>query len=186
MALRSPHGNAATLSPAPRIEVPPADELGAGEVQRPLGEVAAAAGDGPATQFTPGSELARLAGAKGGRVTAQRARLAQSLGLRSITEADDWKGYLADALDFVRCQGARLADIFGELGPGAGSCLQSAGLQLAASRRAYDAGDVKLGSVLSNDSRQNLLAAHHLAELDWKARKDRPMSTHVTLSGKLR
>lgn len=54
----------------------------------------------------------------------------------------------------------------------------SAGLQLAASRWAFDRGAeqndaslIKLGSSLANDSRQNLLAAYELATREAAARQ---------------
>lgn len=48
--------------------------------------------------------------------------------------------------------------------------VQTAALQLAGSRAAFEKGDLKLGSQLGNDSRQNLLAAHEIAAREAEAR----------------
>ncbi len=68
----------------------------------------------------------------------------------------------------------------GVCGPAPASIIASAALQLAASRFAYEVlGDVALGSKLSNDSRQNLLAAHELCAREAQSRQaQKPNSAH--------
>ena len=79
--------------------------------------------------------------------------------------------YLADAEAFAAAEVTRLAQTVGggHCGAAPASMVQSAALQLAASRAAFASGDFDRGSKLANDSRQNLLAAHELCAKEAKA-----------------
>jgi hypothetical protein len=115
-------------------------------------------------------ELAR----KGGFAKAAKARqlrALEGLGIRGATP--DWLApYLTDALAFAANEVERLATHVGggTCGAAPSSMVQTAALQQAASRAAFARGELKLGSQLGNDSRQNLLAAHELCAKEATAR----------------
>lgn len=195
MSLGAGHG---TGRGAPRIEVSPADEL-----PQPVA-VAQPVTAGPVARrqdgTVDGSEAAKALGALGGRATARRVRLIDSLGLSKVTEQSSFAAYRGAAEEFVAHHLSELAkQAGGEVGPAPSTMVASAGLQLAALRWAFDrfaeTGDasfIKLGSTLANDSRQNLLAAFELAVREAKARpapapfwtqpdsQDAPDSKHAT------
>jgi hypothetical protein len=106
--------------------------------------------------------------------------IVDSLGLSRIVEQTTFGPYRAAAEEFVAHHRSALAQqAGGELGPAPSTMVASAGLQLAASRWAFDRGAetsdpslIKLGSQLANDSRQNLLAAYELATREAKARAE--------------
>lgn len=173
MALRAGHGAGAGT---PRVEVLPPDELPppvaaptcalSGVERRQNGTVAS-------------TEAARALGRKGGQVKAKRVRLARSLGLSSeALQHESFTPYRRAASAFRRHHMGELAQQSGgAVGAGPGSMVASAALQLAASRFLFDqaatSGDpslFKTASQLSNDSRQNLLAAYELANREAKAR----------------
>jgi hypothetical protein len=173
MALRAGHGMGAGQ---PRIEVLPPDEL-----PSPVSSAAAP----PAVPLAfrqdgkiADSATAREIGRRGGEAKARRVRLVDSLGLSSLVEQTTFGPYRAAAEEFVAHHRACLAQqAGGELGPAPSTMVASAGLQLAASRWAFDQGAqkndaslIKLGSALANDSRQNLLAAYELAIREGKGR----------------
>jgi hypothetical protein len=173
MALRTGHGNGAG---APRVEVLPADEL-PGPVPSAVPHQAATLAfrqDGKIAD----KETAREMGRRGGAAKARRVRLIDSLGLKKIADDATFKPYRDAAEEFVSHHRASLAkQAGGELGPAPSTMVASAGLQLAASRWAFDRGAaendaalIKLGSALANDSRQNLLAAYELATREAAAR----------------
>ena len=156
MALRSGHGNGAGV---PRVEVRPADELPA-PVPAPL---AVTGGQGQRrADGTADQEFAKLLGRLGG--------LAKSSGFAPYQQL---------AADFTAQHIVALAAMAGgKVGPAPSSMVASAGLQLGASRWAFDRGAkrrdpalLKLGSSLANDSRQNLLASYELAVREAEARK---------------
>jgi len=96
--------------------------------------------------------------------------LLETLGLQSLP--DELAPYVVAAEEFATAEVERLARTVGGgiCGAAPASLVQSAALQLAASRAAFAAGDATQGSRLANDSRQNLLAAHELAAREAKAR----------------
>jgi hypothetical protein len=176
MTLRTGHGNGRGQ---PRIEVLPVDELPA-PVAAPLPVPAAPVHrrqDGKLADAASAAELGR----RGGEAKARRVRLVDSLGLSKLVEQTTFGPYRAAAEEFVSHHRASLAEqAGGELGPAPSTMVASAGLQLAASRWAFDQGAaandaslIKLGSSLANDSRQNLLAAYELAVREAQARQAR-------------
>ena len=184
MTLRTGHGRGAG---APRIEVLPPDEL-----PPPVPAVAsetvtlAFRSDGKIGDKATAAELGR----RGGQQTARRVRLIDSLGLKKIQDDATFKPYRDAAEEFVSHHRVSLAkQAGGELGPAPSTMVASAGLQLAASRWAFDRGAaendaslIKLGSALANDSRQNLLAAYELAVREAQARpkqKHDPLALHM-------
>lgn len=171
--IRTGHGNGAGT---PRIEVPPVDELPAGEAVAKRPE---AAGDERAADGTiAGSSLAKELGARGGAAKRGRTALAASLGLGELAEDADFAHYQRAAENFRRHQVAELAATVGggKCGAAPASIIATAALQRAASaflmERAAATGSPELfktASRLGNDSRQNLLAAHSLCALEAKA-----------------
>jgi hypothetical protein len=174
MALRSGHG---TGRGQPRVEVRPPDEQG-----QPV-PACMAAHARPIRRRQDGkladAESARELGRRGGEAKARSIRLIDSLGLSRVLEQTTFGPYRAAAEEFVAHHRAALAaQAGGELGPAPSTMVASAGLQLAASRWAFDqgaaandAGLIKLGSSLANDSRQNLLAAWEMATREAAGRK---------------
>jgi hypothetical protein len=155
MALRNGHGAGAGQ---PRVEVLPPSELPA-PVAAP---VAVPGGPGERRQDgTADPAFAKLLGRLGG-----------------LAKAASFAPYQQLADDFTAQHMVALGNVAGgEVGPGPSSMVASAALQLGASRWAFDqgarkrnAGLLKLGSQLANDSRQNLLAAYELAVREAKAR----------------
>ena len=157
MALRTGHGNGAG---APRIEVLSAEELPIGMPgSKPLGQAF------PAPPYEVGSAAAREAARRGGNARKGTTALASGIGLAKHFSDPAFERYRNAAENFARLHVKRLAETVGggDCGPGPASVVWSAGLQLAASRWAFEVkGDPALGSRLANDSRQNLLAAHEL------------------------
>ena len=163
MALRTGHGNG---KGSPRIEVLPVDELPAG-IPAPASEPTQA--PPPAERDAAGRLLAghtaRELARRGGHARAAKARQLKALQGLGVRGTPEWLGpYLTDALAFAAAEVARLAQNVGGglCGAAPSSMVQTAALQLAASRAAFSKGDLKMGSQLGNDSRQNLLAAHEL------------------------
>ena len=185
VSLRTGHGKGAG---SPHIEVLPVDEL--------PGPVANGHANGQPTvkrtahgHFSP--ESAALAGHRGGLAKARRIRLIDSLGLSKLVQDNTFTQYRDAAEEFVEHhRGALASQAGGQLGPAPSTMVASAGLQLAASRWAFDRGAamgdptlIKLGSSLANDSRQNLLAAYELAVREAQARKEAaPTAPHVLLA----
>lgn len=166
MAVRKAHGRAKNLGAVVVVETPGADELAAAST---------AAHAGPVERHPDGrltAAGARMLGRRGAMATNRRKRLAaelaDQLGLATIPES--LKPYIAHAREFARAQLTRLTDAFGEVGPGPSSMVQSAALALAASRAAYASGDASKGASLAEKSRQTLLTAHHVADLEAKAK----------------
>jgi hypothetical protein len=172
MALRTGHGNGRG---SPHVEVSPPDELRApipapAKTDPPLNRIKGKIAD---------SATARALGSRGGITTARRVRLIDSLGLSKLIEQTTFGPYRAAAEEFVTHHLGELAkQAGGSVGPAPSTMVASAGLQLAASRWAFDRGAeqndaslIKLGSSLANDSRQNLLAAYELATREAAARQ---------------
>jgi hypothetical protein len=184
MSLRTGHG---TGRGSPRIEVLPVDEL-----PRPVA-AARAEDTRPLNRRPDGkiadSETAKTMGKRGGEAKARKVRLVDSLGLATIAEESSFGPYRAAAEEFVKAHLSSLAtQAGGEVGTGPSTMVASAGLQLAASRWAFDqaalAGDpglMKLGSTLANDSRQNLLAAYEMATREAAARPKSPAEAQADL-----
>ncbi|MEZ4437709.1 MAG: hypothetical protein R3B72_01355 [Polyangiaceae bacterium] len=164
MTIRTAHGNG--KGALVRVETPPADELQPG----PGPDLSGPIPRGPDGRFT--ADGARLAGRLGGKRSAKRRKLASALadqlGLEQVPPS--LAPYIDAATDFASAHLASLASQFGEVGPGPSSMVQSAALALAASRAAYASGDAKTGAMLSDKARQALLTAHHVCELEAKAR----------------
>jgi hypothetical protein len=126
---------------------------------------------------------AKVLGRRGGHAKARRVRLIDSLGLKKVADDATFKPYRDAAEEFVsHHRGALAKQAGGLLGPAPSTMVASAGLQLAASRWAFDRGAaendaalIKLGSQLANDSRQNLLAAYELAVREAQARPRVPV-----------
>lgn len=168
MTLRTGHGNGAGV---PRVEVLPADELPAGVPAPEQPSQAAIVRDSQGRLAD--HESARRLGARGGKAKAGQTALSASVGLGKRFSVPEFQPYAKAARAFRRTQVTRLAQTVGggECGPAPASMVASAALQLAASRFAFEVlGDMKLGSQLANDSRQNLLAAHELAAKEAQAR----------------
>lgn len=175
MTLRTGHGNGAG---APRVEVLPVDELPAGLAapsgpSEPVRAAALSAVKRTSGGTVADAESARNLGRLGGLAKAEKVRklaLLETLGLQSLP--DELAPYVVAAEEFATAEVERLARTVGGgiCGAAPASLVQSAALQLAASRAAFAAGDATQGSRLANDSRQNLLAAHELAAREAKAR----------------
>ena len=183
MALRTAHGTARAGGASVVVEVPPADELrpfqaqGQTQPSAPFG--------GRRNAFKRGSEQAKRAGAKGGASRANKAALRaqlSKLGLGDLATAPEFTTYITEAEDFRSAQAAELAELAGGMcGVGPSSMVATAALQLAGSRylfviagREKDAElAVKIfarAASLGDSSRQNILAAYHLAELQARSR----------------
>lgn len=169
MAVRRAYGNGAAA--LIRIEVPPVDEWRAPEGAPVRSRPVERRPDGT---LTPAG--ARALGSRGGVATRDRRRyasqLADQLGL--VTVPEELRPYVDVATDFAHAELARLRSMFGDVGPGPSSMVQSAALALAASRAAFAAGDASKGARLADQSRQTLLTAHHLCELEAKAKPPAP------------
>lgn len=165
MALRSGHGRGAG---SPRIEVLPVDELPGGlAAAKPQAQAL------PRPPYGAGSAEAREAGRRGGKRKAGTTALASGIGLAKAFRDPTFERYRRAAEAFAKLHVKHLAQSVGggSCGPAPSSIIWSAGLQLAASRWAFEvAGDPALGSRLANDSRQNLLAAHELCAREAVAR----------------
>ena len=117
---------------------------------------------------------AKELGRRGGEAKARSLRLVDSLGVAKLAEGSVFAPYRGAADQFVDHHLAELARLAGgSVGSGPSSMVASAALQLAGSRYCFDrfaengdAAMLKLGSSLSNDSRQNLLAAYSHAVLE--------------------
>lgn len=165
MPLRTSHSK-------PRPEVPRPAELPAGVAasEPPLEAL-------PRPPYRKGSAAARQAGARGGRRKAGTTQLATGLGLAKTFADESFERYRTAAQNFARTHVQRLATLVGggECGPGPSSIVWSAGLQLAASRWAFEVkGDAALGSRLADASRANLLAAHELCAREAEQKKNAP------------
>ena len=125
------------------------------------------------------SASAKALGRLGGRAKAARLRLLSSLGLKPLAVEHAFHAYELAGEAFVRRHMGTLAAMFdGVCGEGPASIVQTAAIQLAASRFMYDrgkqAGDAKLlgeASRLGDSSRQNVLAAYELQAREAAARK---------------
>jgi hypothetical protein len=132
-------------------------------------------------------ETARTMGKRGGEAKARKVRLIDSLGLATITAESSFAPYRAAAEEFTKHHLGELAgQAGGSVGSGPSTFVCSAALQLAASRWAFDAGAatgdaglLKLGSALANDSRQNLLAAYEYAVREAESRRRAPSANTV-------
>lgn len=159
----------------------PADELPAG-VPAPSGALESPGTalvrrvNGQVADRQSAAELGRLGGLARAAKKA-RLRALECLGLKPV--AGDLAGtlgpFLDDAEEFAQHEVERLAQTVGggHCGAAPASLVQTAALQLAASRYLYSLGildHLKLASSLGNDSRQNLLAAHELCAREAKAR----------------
>jgi hypothetical protein len=173
MALRQGHGTGAGV---PRIEVLPGDEQPqpVPAPEAPPSVPLVFRQDGKIGDTATAKELGR----RGGRKTAARVRLVDSLGLSAIVEQTSFGPYRSAAEEFVKHHTSELTrQAGGHLGPAPHTMVASAALQLAGSRWAFDRGAeasdpdlIKLGSQLANDSRQNLMAAYEMAVREAKAR----------------
>ncbi len=187
MSWRKGHGTGAGT---PRIEVLPADELGAG-VPAPTRPVVPRDSSG---KFQAGHGTTELARA-GGKAAGLSKQLARLLGLAELSDDHPYAPYARLAREWRDDHMATLAATVagGEVGPGPASVISSAALQMAASRWLADEGAAKgdakmLGqaSSLMNDSRQNLLAAHELASREAQARPKKPGRLAAMLAGEKR
>lgn len=176
MTLRKRHGRAAAFGVGAVVEVMPPDEQ-ADPLPRPL-----AVADVPLVFRRDGKigdvATAKELGRRGGHAKAQRSRLVAGLGLAELAGDAAFRPYQVAGDEWVDRHLQELANVAGgRVGPGPASIVQSAGIQLAASRfladqaaRSGDGATFARASSLSNDSRQNLLAAYELAIREGKAR----------------
>lgn len=176
VALRTAHGNAKKLGREVVIEVPPADELKPLQQGEPQG---ATSFGGKRHRLVKGSAEARAVAAKGGAARAARRRLEaqlSTLGLGDLAASPELKTYIAEAELFREACAAELCELAGSVGASVSSMLASAALQLAGSRYLFIlAGREKRplkaekvfarSSSLADSSRQNILAAYHLADI---------------------
>lgn len=173
MALRSGHGAGAGV---PRVEVLPPNELPS-PVPASVADRAFPIHRRQDGKLADGASAKEL-GRRGGEAKARRVRLVDTLGLKKIADDATFKPYRDAAEEFVSHHLGELAkSAGGHVGPGPSTMVASAGLQLAASRWAFDLGAeksdaalIKLGSSLANDSRQNLMAAFEMAVREAQAR----------------
>jgi hypothetical protein len=155
-----------------RPNVPRGDELADG-VAAPSGEhdpataVALAAVTRAPSGKVADPESAALLGRLGGKARARKAAqlatvpaLVRGLGLRDVS-APSFLPYLDDGHDFAAVHAAELAQTVGGgfCTPSAASMVQSAALQLAASRWLFARGETVPASRLADASRANLLSA---------------------------
>jgi len=114
------------------------------------------------------SEAARALGRLGGLSKAKRDKdtaalpaLVRHLGLHGVVSDKGLAGYLAKAEEFADAECARLARLVGggECGVGPRSIVQSAAIQLAASRCALERGDHLIASKLAESSSKSLMVA---------------------------
>jgi hypothetical protein len=167
--LRKAHGSFAAEGGTVVVEVPPVDEL---PPLPPLAPKRHHKGNG----IEAGSERAKARARAGGLAKAAKGKHLGRLGLATLPTDPRWAIYLAAGEDLAKAQARRLARAYGELGPGPSSILQTAGLQLAASRYYADKGELDRASKLGDSSRQNVLAAYHLAALEAGAKPKRAPS----------
>jgi hypothetical protein len=101
--------------------------------------------------------------------------LVRKLGLHGVAAAE-FATYIPEAQEFAEAECARLAQLVGGgvCGFGPSSMVQSAALQLAASRCAFDRGELLLGSRLADASRANLMSARDECAREALARPKSP------------
>lgn len=141
-----------------------------GEASQPPPKPARRA-DGSLLRSPEQQAMARL----GGLARAQKRqdlRVLQRLGLHG-TPKPELELYWQDANAFSQHEVKRIAQVVGGGHCGASPCsmIQSAALQLAASRKLFADGNFFGGSKLADASRQNLLAAHEIAAKEAIARR---------------
>jgi hypothetical protein len=172
-----PDDEAARGRPAPEPEPMPASDSDASAARPDIERV-----DGGRLRDGEAARKLAVLAVKARRERAERMALLPSL-LRDLRVQNVQPGDfdLAAVDDFVEREAARLAQEFG-----AGTCphvargiLQTAALQLQASRLAFSAGSMAEASRLGNDSRQNVLAAHAVAARSGEARGAVPPSPEV-------
>lgn len=178
MTLRKAHGKAGQFSPGPRVEVPPADELGEGLHVPSHGNAGAERDAGG--RFQKGASSVQAAGGRGKR---QKLALATRMGLGDLMPNPDFAPFHRAAQAFAAAERKRLREPVagGQSSPAMDAVVSSAAWQKAVSEYLYEkaaqTGDVDTmtkASRMANDSRQNLLAAHHLAELAAKSAQNGP------------
>jgi hypothetical protein len=176
-----------------RPQVPRSDELARGVPAATGAAEAARAEQLAAVQRGPGGKLADRAaaaalGSLGGKAKAERdrqlretPRLVRVLGLQGIADAA-FAAYLPDAEEFARAECSRLAAEVGGgiIGFGPSSMVQSAALQLAGSRFAFDRGDLVAGSRLADSSRANLMSARDECAREAEARRVNPAGARLS------
>lgn len=179
--LRSPHGAAKERGlPGPRVELPPADELGALPAALPVQEVART----NSGRFKKGNPLAAVGGYARGKQVAYATRI----GLRAeFVEAapEDFKAHMRHAASYRQARIGELALTVGQsgIGPGVKVRVGQAALEIGASKYLFEQGVKMMASdpamalkfmgearKMDDSSRQNELCAHELAVREAKAR----------------
>ncbi|HEX7604996.1 MAG TPA: hypothetical protein VF316_25440 [Polyangiaceae bacterium] len=130
-----------------------------------------------------------MLGRKGGQARARKAALVASLGLRVVADSEAWAPYDRAGREFARHHLDDLAKLSGgTVSAAVATLVQSAAMQLAASRAMYDqasfTGDMvglKAASTLANDSRQNILCAWELHNRESEARAKSPGPRDIRL-----
>ncbi len=114
-------------------------------------------------------ELARLEADERRELSALAAELLPGL----VASDADFAAGMPRALEFIGSETEALAEDVGggELPDGPRTMLVSAGLQTLASRVLFARGDFKTASMLANDARQNIAAAHEYAVKRAQARR---------------
>lgn len=181
--IRGGHGNGRGK---PRVEIVP-DELARG-IAAPLALVAlpAAPRSDERTSggtFTKGSNTAQRNGARKSAETRRQLKALRGLGLKGAPPTE-LAPYLEDIEAFAAHEIDRLGRNVGGgvCGAAPASLVQSAALQLGASRAAFARGDSALGSKLANESRGNLCAAHELCAREAQARPKAPNALLAALT----
>lgn len=156
------------------VETPPADELGTGAPAAPSGRSAAV--ERTASGQVANREAAAALGALGGLATKAKReaelRMLTSFGLEVADVPEALVSYLDRAQEWCEVEVARVRT---EVGGGVASTavcalIQQAGLALAHSRHATAEGRHGDAVKYGTEVRANVLAAHHLAALEAKAR----------------
>ncbi len=175
--LRAGHGNG---KGKPHVELPKLADLPSGHAApEPApacqAQQAPRAADGRLVPGDSTSALASRAASARWLKNKTRVRALEALGLRAMAADAAVLPYFEEADEFARHEIERLARVVGggACGASASSMVQSAALQLAASRYLYASGDplqFVAASRLADASRQNLLSAHTVCALEAKAR----------------
>jgi hypothetical protein len=172
MALRTAHGNSRKHGRALVVETPGASELTVGAVSPPL-PADPREGFAPLPKGDPYTHavLARAREAKAAKRVSELAML-HGFGLEPGAVPPELLPYLDHAEDWCAAEVARVAREVGGgvASPSVAALVQQAGLALAHSRHATAEGRHADAVRYGQEVRANILAGHHLAALESKAR----------------
>jgi hypothetical protein len=172
--LRKAHGRAAALGRTLVVETPPADELGIGTPAEPSGRLAAVArtASGQVASREAAAELGRAGARRRAEIKAASLAMLHGFGLEPDSVPPELLPYLDHAEDWCAAEVARVAREVGGgvASPSVAALVQQAGLALAHSRHATAEGRHADAVRYGQEVRANILAGHHLAALESKAR----------------